>query len=48
MIVNKTIFYILSDKLNGYVFQPIRGRIQNIKICRNKSTFTFLISQRLE
>ena len=40
MTINKTIYYVVSDQLNGYVFQTVRGRIQDYKICKNKSTFT--------
>jgi len=40
MTINKTVYYVLSDQLNGYVFQPIRDLIQDIKISKNKSTFT--------
>jgi len=40
MTINKTIYYVLSDHLNGYVFQPVRGCIQDIQYVK-KSKFTY-------
>jgi hypothetical protein len=31
---SKTICYVLSDRLHGYIFRPISGRLQGIKFIK--------------
>jgi hypothetical protein len=34
--INTTIYWGFLDKLHGYMFRPVGGHLQTIKICKDK------------